>query len=120
MNAYKYMALSRYSINIHFFSFPLSMSQHLMCLPRKKQKTRQQKCNLWWHECTYGSGMLEVIHVVYIPFPWFASGSGSLILNGKQDGEGTQRLPPTQEPGISQALVNDVMCGVGGNQGCFS
>lgn len=43
--------------------------------------------------------------------PAVCSSSGSLILNGKQDSEVTQRLLHTQEPRVTQPLVNDVICG---------
>lgn len=51
-----------------------------------------------------GSGMLVVIHPVSCFLPtvclWF--------WQGKQEGEGTQRLLQTQEPRVTQSSVNDI------------
>lgn len=108
------MALSGYS-NINFFSFPLSMSLHLMCLSRKT------KTNVIL------SGTSE--HVVLECWRWFiqfftpcllsAPSAGSLFLSVEQDHEGAQRQLHTQESRVTVTGEQCHMWSTWRNWGCF-
>lgn len=99
------MALSSYSINSNFLSFPHSMSQQL----RHLLSGCGEDCNHWWHECTHGLECWRWFVLLYIPCLLSASSSGSLILSGKQDERGLKGIFIIGTESY-QSLVNGVIC----------
>lgn len=98
-------------LNKYQIPFLLSQPESIfaMCRPRKINKKRN---------ITRGGTSKHMVLdcwrwliLFFSPYLLPAPSSGSLILSGKHNGEGTQRLPHTQEPSVTQSLMDAVICG---------
>lgn len=103
------MTLSSYLINISFLFLSLNMSQHLMFIPRKINKNRNVILSVTSeHMALECWGWFTVFPSLPVVCLWFWQPHFTWEVGG----EGTQRLLHTQEPKVTQPLVNNVVCGV--------